>query len=130
MESTVFQVCVDPDEVAAFRAALGFAAGERPDVPPTFPVRFLAAPAARGALDAFLATSPGRVPIHLAQTIDYRRPLRPGETLTCCVDVGTDPKVAERASLVLRLRDADDLVCEARSDIALVDRATRAGSRS
>ncbi len=127
MESAVFPVLVDPDEVAAFRAALGFVAGELPEVPPTFPVWFLAAPAARGALDALLVASPGRVPIHLAQSFDYHRPLRPGESLTCGLDFDFDPKQAGRVVLVLRLRSANELVCEATSDIALVDPSTRQG---
>jgi len=112
-----FEVVVDPQEVAAFNAALGLPAMAAP--PPTFAIRFLFHPAARAALAAH-APADGTLPIHIGQRFRYHRALRPGERLICALSAL--PADAGRAFALLRLElstPSGDTVGVAESEIVM-----------
>ncbi len=72
-----FPVAGTAAEADAFRAATGSPPRDRAILPLTFPMRWLAAPAVRGAMMAMV--SDGIALVHEAQTFDYERPLRVDE---------------------------------------------------
>jgi hypothetical protein len=107
---------VDPAEVRIFAETLDLPASP---VPPTFPVRFLFHPEIRAALAAFLPAD-GSLPIHIGQRFRYRRPLVPGESLSCAVSA--TPADGARPFALVRLHVTDGsgaMVCQAESEIVI-----------
>ncbi len=78
-----FSVTGTAAEADAFRAATGSPSHDPAILPLTFPMRWLAAPAIRGAMTALV--SDGVALVHEAQTFDYERPLRVDEPYTLSV---------------------------------------------
>lgn len=70
-------VVATPDEIAAFRAAIGLDP-EDPAVPLTFPMRWLTSEAVVEATRS-MVPEPDLVLVHEGQTFDYERPLVAGE---------------------------------------------------
>ena len=104
---------IEPDEVAAYRAALGVP-GER--VPFGLALRALASePVASALRDA----AGGRHAVHVAQEYRARRVLRAGVDYVC--EVRIQPAGEKRLRVMQALRDASGLVClNLTSEIALV----------
>ena len=73
-----FPVAGTAAEADAFRAAAGSPPRDRAILPLTFPMRWLAAPAVRGAMTAMVPA--GVALVHEAQSFDYEQPLRVDET--------------------------------------------------
>ncbi|MCB1535920.1 MAG: hypothetical protein KDJ44_14660 [Rhodoblastus sp.] len=71
-----FEVATGASEVQAFATAVGARAGE---IPATFPIVWLSAPALKAALRE--AVGPDFLPVHESQSFDYVRPLVPGAAL-------------------------------------------------
>ena len=75
-----FSVSVSRDDAERFRAALtpDGPPAHRDTIPPSFPIAWLGREDIRAALqeglDA-LAGSPGHLPVHVSQSVTYRRPL-------------------------------------------------------
>ena len=112
-----FTVTVDATDIGDFAEALGLATSTNP--PPTFPIRFLFHPAARAALAAFIPAD-GSLPIHVGQRFRYRRPISPGETLSCALSA--EPAGSGRPFALVRIEITSlsgEAVCEAESEIAL-----------
>lgn len=104
---------IEPDEVAAYRAALGVP-GER--VPFGFALRALAsAPVASALRDV----AEGWHAVHVAQEYKSYRALRTGIDYVC--EVRIQPSGEKRLRLMQSLRDASGLVClNLTSEVALV----------
>lgn len=125
-----FAVNASAPEVAAFRQALGLL-GAGPEVPLTFPMRWLAAPEVRAAIlqrlgaSADAALGDGPVLVHLEQEFHSVAPLRVGGDYAMAVAVDRAPQ-GGMMSLRADITDAERLCCRAVGRFAVVGR-DRAG---
>lgn len=127
-----FQVHASPAEASAFRQALGVTGtGTGPGLPLTYPVRWLALPEVRAAVQQALGGAtgtgqPGEAPpgvlVHLQQRFTYASPLQAGARYAMALYLEADAQLDSFAVHAEILSD-DRLCCRAEGRFALVAQA-------
>jgi hypothetical protein len=101
-----FEVSTESSEVAAFRAALGpGAVGAAPEVPLTYPIRWLASAAIQSELRK-VAGDEAVLLVHEAQSFSYRTRLETNQTYSLDLTLRRESGREERAILRAVIRDA------------------------
>jgi acyl dehydratase len=98
-----FQVCAEPDQIAAFAAALGLSTRPLP-VPLIYPFRWLARPEVKAALEDAI----GLQPIHVSQAFDYRAPVTVGSDYLLRVTIERHEAPSRRAIVRATAHGQDD----------------------